>query len=92
MRALLGTGTEDGRYVVGCRIHRRRLDPHERDPALQTPLALRLTQLPAHPVNDRRRVEVHLLPAGETVLTHLAAIHRAELRAMQGVFTIPNLP
>ena len=40
---------------------------------------------------DRRRVEVHLLPAGETILTHLAAIHRAELCALQGVFTIPNL-
>jgi DNA-binding MarR family transcriptional regulator len=42
--------------------------------------------------SDRRRVEVHLLPAGEAVLTPLAAIHRAELRALQGVFTIPNLP
>ena len=41
---------------------------------------------------DRRRVEVHLLPAGETILTRLAEIHRAELRALQGVFTIPNLP
>jgi DNA-binding MarR family transcriptional regulator len=40
---------------------------------------------------DRRRVEVHLLPAGETILTRLAEIHRAELRALQGVFTIPNL-
>jgi DNA-binding MarR family transcriptional regulator len=41
---------------------------------------------------DRRRVEVRLLPAGETILVRLAAIHRAELRALQGVFTIPNLP
>jgi len=41
---------------------------------------------------DRRRVEVHLLPPGEAVLTHLAALHRSELRALQGVFTIPNLP
>lgn len=41
---------------------------------------------------DRRRVEVHLLPAGEAILSHLAAMHRAELRALQGVFTIPNLP
>jgi DNA-binding MarR family transcriptional regulator len=40
---------------------------------------------------DRRRVEVHLLPAGETILTRLAAIHRAELRALHGVFTVPNL-
>lgn len=40
---------------------------------------------------DRRRVEVHLLPDGETILTRLAEIHRAELRALQGVFTIPDL-
>jgi DNA-binding MarR family transcriptional regulator len=42
-------------------------------------------------LDDRRRVEVHLLPAGEAILTRLAEIHRAELRALQGVFTIPNL-
>jgi DNA-binding MarR family transcriptional regulator len=42
--------------------------------------------------DDRRRVEVHLLPAGEAILTHLASIHRAELRALQGKFTVPHLP
>jgi len=42
--------------------------------------------------DDRRRVEVHLLPAGETILARLAEIHRAELRSLQGVFTIPYLP
>jgi DNA-binding MarR family transcriptional regulator len=41
---------------------------------------------------DRRRVEIHLLPAGEAVLERLAAMHRAELRSLAGVFTIPNLP
>jgi DNA-binding MarR family transcriptional regulator len=41
---------------------------------------------------DRRKVEVHLLPAGEAVLQRLAAMHRAELLSMQGVFTIPHLP
>ena len=41
---------------------------------------------------DRRRVEVHLLPAGEEVLVRLAAIHRAELQSLHGVFTVPNLP
>lgn len=40
---------------------------------------------------DRRRVEVHLLPQGEEVLTHLAALHRAELVALQGKFTVPTL-
>ena len=42
-------------------------------------------------LQDRRRVEVHLLPAGEAILVRLAEVHRAELRALQGVFTIPNL-
>jgi DNA-binding MarR family transcriptional regulator len=42
--------------------------------------------------DDRRRVEVHLLPAGEEILARLAAVHRAELRALHGVFTIPYLP
>ncbi len=41
---------------------------------------------------DRRKVEVHLLPAGEEVLRRLAAIHRAELQSLHGVFTVPNLP
>jgi DNA-binding MarR family transcriptional regulator len=39
---------------------------------------------------DRRRVEVHLLPPGEKILRKLAAVHRAELRAQRG-FTVPNL-
>jgi DNA-binding MarR family transcriptional regulator len=39
---------------------------------------------------DRRRVEVHLLPAGDKILRKLAAVHRAELRAQHG-FTVPNL-
>jgi len=43
-------------------------------------------------LDDRRRVEVHLLPAGATILTRLAQVHRAELRALHGVFTIPYLP
>jgi DNA-binding MarR family transcriptional regulator len=41
---------------------------------------------------DRRRVEIHLLPAGEAVLERLATMHRAELQSLKGVFTIPNLP
>lgn len=41
--------------------------------------------------SDRRRMEIHLLPAGETILTHLAEIHRAELASLVGVFAIPQL-
>ena len=40
---------------------------------------------------DRRQVEVHLLPAGEKLLARLAALHRAELRSLDGAFTIPRI-
>ncbi|MGN6530025.1 MAG: MarR family winged helix-turn-helix transcriptional regulator [Burkholderiaceae bacterium] len=42
-------------------------------------------------VHDRRQVEVHLLPAGERVLAHLAAMHRAELQSLGDVFTVPAI-
>jgi DNA-binding MarR family transcriptional regulator len=38
---------------------------------------------------DRRQVEVHLLEDGERLLAHLAALHRAELRSLRGLFNIP---
>jgi DNA-binding MarR family transcriptional regulator len=41
--------------------------------------------------SDRRRVEVHLLDAGEEVLARLAEMHRAELRTLEGKFTIPQI-
>jgi DNA-binding MarR family transcriptional regulator len=41
--------------------------------------------------SDRRRVEIHLLPAGEAILTRLAAIHRAELRSLDGIFAVPTI-
>jgi DNA-binding MarR family transcriptional regulator len=40
---------------------------------------------------DRRQVEVHLLKAGERVLSRLAELHRAELRSLKGAFTIPHI-
>ena len=40
---------------------------------------------------DRRQVEVHILPAGERILARLAEIHRAELRSLEGRFTIPQI-
>lgn len=39
--------------------------------------------------SDKRQVEVHLLADGERMLTQLAALHRAELRSLNGVFPIP---
>lgn len=38
---------------------------------------------------DRRQVEVRLLGEGERVLTRLAALHRAELQSLNGIFPIP---
>ena len=40
---------------------------------------------------DRRQVEVHLLAAGEKLLARLAELHRAELRTLDGAFTIPQI-
>jgi DNA-binding MarR family transcriptional regulator len=41
--------------------------------------------------SDRRQVEVHLLPEGERLLAHLAAVHRAELRSLGRTFPIPEI-
>ncbi|HXA46664.1 MAG TPA: helix-turn-helix domain-containing protein [Burkholderiaceae bacterium] len=38
---------------------------------------------------DKRQVEVVLLKPGERMLTQLAALHRAELQSLNGVFPIP---
>jgi len=38
---------------------------------------------------DRRQVEVHLLKHGEKVLNHLAVLHRAQLKSLTGVFSVP---
>jgi DNA-binding MarR family transcriptional regulator len=44
-----------------------------------------------HSAIDRRRVEVHLLAQGETILAQLAEQHRVELLSLEGVFTIPRI-
>lgn len=40
---------------------------------------------------DRRRVEVHLKPAGERYLERLAALHEAELRSLQDTFRVAQI-
>ena len=40
---------------------------------------------------DRRQVEVHLLKAGEQVLARLAELHRAELKSLEGAFSVPQI-
>jgi DNA-binding MarR family transcriptional regulator len=41
--------------------------------------------------SDQRKVEVHLTDAGESMVLHLAQLHRAELLALQGRFVVPDL-
>ncbi|KIG03820.1 MarR family winged helix-turn-helix transcriptional regulator [Caballeronia concitans] len=40
---------------------------------------------------DRRQVQVHLEPRGEQVLARLAALHRAELKSLEGAFRVPQI-
>ncbi|MDR5739449.1 MULTISPECIES: MarR family transcriptional regulator [unclassified Caballeronia] len=40
---------------------------------------------------DRRQVQVHLEARGEQVLARLAALHRAELKSLQGAFRVPQI-
>jgi DNA-binding MarR family transcriptional regulator len=40
---------------------------------------------------DRRQVEVHLRKAGEQALARLAEMHRAELKSLEGAFTVPQI-
>ncbi|WP_144144615.1 MarR family winged helix-turn-helix transcriptional regulator [Paraburkholderia sp. BCC1884] len=40
---------------------------------------------------DRRQVEVHLENLGEKTLAKLAALHRAELKSLQGAFNVPQI-
>jgi DNA-binding MarR family transcriptional regulator len=41
--------------------------------------------------DDRRQVQVHLEPSGEQVLERLAALHRAELKSLEGAFNVPQI-
>lgn len=39
---------------------------------------------------DRRQVEVHLLPAGEELLARIAALHREEAQLLREEFNLPG--
>ena len=41
--------------------------------------------------HDGRIVEIHLLPAGERLLAHLAELHRTELQSLGSVFSVPHI-
>jgi DNA-binding MarR family transcriptional regulator len=40
---------------------------------------------------DRRQVQVHLTAQGERLLRRLADLHRAELKSLRGVFSVPQI-
>lgn len=40
---------------------------------------------------DRRQVNIHLLPAGESCLATLASLHHDELNTLTDTFLIPNV-
>lgn len=39
---------------------------------------------------DRRQVEVHLLPAGEELLARIAALHQEEVQLLRAEFSLPG--
>jgi DNA-binding MarR family transcriptional regulator len=41
--------------------------------------------------DDRRQVQVHVEARGEQVLERLAALHRAELKSLEGAFHVPQI-
>lgn len=44
-----------------------------------------------HSTRDRRQVQVRLTPAGESVLTRVAELHRTELMSLTGVFQVAHI-
>jgi DNA-binding MarR family transcriptional regulator len=76
--------------LVGELAERLQLQPHGAVALVTRCEALELVQRRAH-AGDRRQVEVHLQPAGEKMLQTLAVMHRAELQALQGRFSVPNV-
>lgn len=41
--------------------------------------------------NDRRQVEIRLLPEGEKILERLAGLHKTELRSLKGTFRVDQI-
>ena len=76
--------------TVGELAHRLQVKPHAAVTLVSRCEALGLVERRPDPA-DRRQVQVHLLPPGEQVLHRLAALHRAELKSLQGVFQVPRI-
>jgi DNA-binding MarR family transcriptional regulator len=76
-------------YASIGELAKRLQAPHNGVVALVTRCAKRGLIQRRRSSEDRRRVEVRLRAKGTAILTRLAALHRAELLSLRGVFTIP---
>lgn len=76
--------------TVGELAHRLQVQPHAAVTLVNRCGALGLVERRPD-ASDRRQVQVRLLPPGEALLQQLAALHRAELKSLQGVFEVPHL-
>jgi DNA-binding MarR family transcriptional regulator len=74
--------------TVGELAERLQAQPHGVVALVTRCEALALVKRQPSPT-DGRQVEVHLLPKGERILEHLAALHRDELNSLKGQFTVP---
>lgn len=85
VHALVGAGAEDGRDVVGCRIHRLRRDPHQDHTAFEHPGLGVFCELPSHTVDDRGGVErSRMQPHPFAALPPVAVQLHPQLGAHQG--------
>ena len=76
--------------TVGDIAERLQVQPHAAVTLVTRCEALSLVERRPSDV-DRRQVQVHLLPEGQRLLERLAALHRAELRSLKGVFKVPQI-
>lgn len=76
--------------TVGELAHRLQVLPHAAVALVTRCEVLELVKRQPD-ATDRRQVQVHLLQKGDEVLQRLAALHRAELKSLQGVFTVPQI-
>lgn len=76
--------------TVGEIAERLQMKPHGTVSLITRCEALQLVKRQKSEI-DRRQVEVHLLPDGESRLKRLAALHEAELHSLSSVFHVAQI-
>ncbi len=76
--------------TVGELAQRLQIKPHGAVALVTRCEAIELVERRASST-DRRQVEVHLRSRGEKLLRRVAALHRAELRSLEGSFRVPQI-